>query len=41
MLSFGVIHVLLQLSQIGLVGANGAYLHLEIPNLQEVFLSKP
>jgi hypothetical protein len=33
-------HVLLPLSWIGLFGANTAYLHLEIPRLQEAFLSK-
>jgi hypothetical protein len=33
-------HVLLQLSRIGLFGANPAYLHLETPKLQGAFLSK-
>jgi hypothetical protein len=38
---FGEIYVFFQLGWIGLFGGNRAYLHLEIPKLQEVFLSKP
>jgi hypothetical protein len=37
---FGEIHVFLQLSWVDLFGANRAYLHLETPKLEEVFLSK-
>jgi hypothetical protein len=36
----GEIHALPQLSCIGLFGAKRAYLYLETPKLQEVFLSK-
>ena len=36
----GEVHMFLELSWIGLFGANIAYVHLETPQLQEVFLSK-
>jgi hypothetical protein len=39
-LFFWEIHVFLQLSWIYLFGVNRVYLHLEIPKLEEVFLSK-
>jgi hypothetical protein len=37
---FWAIYVFLQLNWIGFFGANRAYLHLETPKFQEVFLSK-
>jgi hypothetical protein len=37
---FGDSHVVIQLSLIGLFGIKRAYLHLEKPKLQELFLSK-
>jgi hypothetical protein len=40
MVFLGEIHVFLQLSRIGLFGAKRAYLHLETPKLEEVFLPK-
>jgi hypothetical protein len=40
MVFFQEVHVLPQLSRIGLLVANRVYLHLEISKLQEVFLSK-
>jgi hypothetical protein len=40
MVFFQEIHVLLQLSRIGLLVANRAYLYLQTSKLQEVFLSK-
>jgi hypothetical protein len=39
MVFFGEIHVLLELSCIYLFGAKRAYVHLESPKWQEVFLS--
>jgi hypothetical protein len=39
-LLFGEIHVFLQLSWVGLFGANKAYLHFEIAKWQEILLSK-
>jgi hypothetical protein len=40
MVFFGMIHVFLQLSYIGLYGTERAYIHLEKPKLQEVLLSE-
>jgi hypothetical protein len=40
MVFFGVMHVVLQLCSIVLYDKNGAYLHLEKPKLQDLFLSK-
>jgi hypothetical protein len=40
MVCFREIHVFLPFSQTGIFGVNRAYLHLVIPKLQEVFLSK-
>jgi hypothetical protein len=37
---FREIHVSLQLSRIGIFRLSTGYIHLEIPKLQEVFLSK-
>jgi hypothetical protein len=40
MVFFGEVHGLLELSCINLFGAKRAYVHLESPKWQEVFLSK-
>jgi hypothetical protein len=40
MVFFGEIHGLLKISCIYLFGTKRAYVHLETPKLQEVFLSK-
>jgi hypothetical protein len=40
MVFFGKVHVLLQLTRTGVFGAKRAYIHLETPKLQEIFLSK-
>ena len=40
MVFFGMIHVFLQLSYIGLYGTKTAYIHLDKHKLQEVLLSE-